>query len=291
MLQINRITAGIGAQIYAKLERFNPNQSIKERVALGMIEAAERADQIKPGETTLIEATSGNTGIGLALIAAARGYRLIIVMPDSASLERRAILRAHGAEVRLTPAVEGMTGAVARAKALVAAGPGRFSCMQFDNPANPAAHAQTADEIWESMEGRVDAFVAAVGTGGTMTGVGRRLRALNPRVRLIALEPAESPVLSGGPAAPHPIQGMGAGFISAIMDRQQLDEILAVSGAEALEMTRRLAREEGLLMGISSGAALAGAIKVAARLAADKRVATIFPDAGDRYLSGAPFGA
>ncbi len=273
------------ARILAKVESLNPAASIKDRVALAMIDAAEREGRLAPG-ATIIEPTSGNTGIGLAAIAAARGYRCILVMPDTMSSERQRLMEIYGAEVELTPGRLGMTGAIARAEELAAAS-GGFIPDQFRNPANPAVHERTTGpEIWNDSGGRVDVLVAGVGTGGTLTGVGRYLRGRNPDLHIVAVEPADSAVLSGGAPGPHPLQGIGAGFVPEVLDTSLIDRVIAVTGPEAIAAARRLARGEGLLVGISSGAAAHAAFLLASEAAhAGQCIVAILPDSGERYLS------
>jgi len=285
-VRINRLGAGLPGTVLVKLESFNPLSSVKDRIGAAMVRAAEESGRLAPGGT-IIEPTSGNTGIALAFVAAARGYRLVLTMPETMSLERRQLLRILGAELVLTEAARGMQGAVDKARELTEATPGAIMLQQFENAANPAAHqTSTAFEIWEDTDGAVDVFVAGVGTGGTVTGTGRVLKEKKPGVRIVAVEPTESPMLSEGRPAPHKIQGIGANFVPAILDRGLIDEILTVSAEEAGEMTRRLAREEGILAGISSGAALNAALKVAARPEmAGKTIVAILPDTGERYLS------
>lgn len=290
LVRLSRIGKGLPCEILGKLESKNPLGSVKDRIAWAMIRDAEERGLLRPGGI-VVEPTSGNTGIGLAFVCAIRGYRLILTMPETMSLERRAILQALGAELVLTPAEEGMAGAV-RAAHELAKRYGAFMPHQFENPANPKIHERTtAEEIWNDTEGRVDIFVAGVGTGGTITGVGRVLKARKPSVRVIAVEPAASPVLSGGKPGRHRIQGIGAGFVPKVLDRSVIDEVILVTDEEAVETTRRLAREEGLLVGISSGAAVAAALKVAARPdSAGKVLVVILPDTGERYLSTGLFG-
>ncbi len=284
ILRLNRLVED-GMEVYLKIESFNPGGSVKDRIALSMISAAEADGRLKPGDT-IVEPTSGNTGIGLAMVAAVRGYRLILVMPETMSIERRKLMAAYGAEFVLTPGNLGMKGAVEKATELVRENPGYFMPQQFENPANPAIHRQTtAREILEQMDGKVDAFVAGVGTGGTLTGVGEVLKKEIPGVRIVAVEPAASPVLSGGQPGPHKIQGIGAGFVPPVLRREVIDEIITVTNEDAMETARRLAREEGLLVGISSGAAAFAALQVARRLGQGKRVVAIAPDTGERYLS------
>jgi cysteine synthase A len=290
MVKLNRIARGMGAEVVAKLEFFNPCGSIKDRTSLWMINAAEASGRINK-DTMIIESTSGNTGIGLACVCAARGYKLTIVMPDSMSLERRKLLAALGAELVLTPGTEGMTGAVKKAEELAAAIPGSFIPQQFENPANPAAHRQsTAEEIWQDTDGTVDIIVAGVGTGGTITGTAEVLKQRKAEVKAIAVEPATSPVLSGGSAGAHNISGIGAGFIPRVLKQELLDEIIKVTDDDAAEMSRQLAREEGIVAGISSGAAVWAAVKVAGRDEnRGKLIVVILPDTGERYLSSGLF--
>jgi cysteine synthase A len=283
MVRLGRLSPQGGAAVVGKLESKNPGGSVKDRPALAMIEAAERAGRVAAG-ATIVEATSGNTGISLAMIAAVRGYRCVLVMPDDMSLERRHILRAYGADLVLTPAEDGMAGAVARAEAILKATPGAFMPRQFDNPANPDAHARTtAREILDAAGDALVAFVAGVGTGGTITGVGRVLKAERPGVRVVAVEPAASPVLSGGAAGMHGIQGIGAGFVPSVLDRSVVDAVVPVGDVAAERAAERLAREEGLLVGVSSGANVHAAIEVARGLK-DGIVVTVLCDTGERYL-------
>jgi cysteine synthase A len=290
LVRINRLNPEGNAEILAKLEYFNPAHSVKDRIGLAMIDAAERDGRIGP-DTIILEPTSGNTGIALAMVAAARGYRCAFTMPETMSKERRALLRAYGAELILTPGPDGMGGAIAKAEELASGDSRYFIPQQFNNPANPAIHrATTAEEIWNDTEGQVDIFVAGVGTGGTITGVGEVLKQRKPGVQIIAVEPAASPVLSGGAKGPHPIQGIGAGFIPAVLDTDVIDEIITVANDDAFGTAHRAAREEGLLVGISSGAALWAALQVAARPQnAGKQIVVIIPDFGERYLSTALF--
>lgn len=288
LLELNNYNKnkGLKARVIAKLEYFNPAGSVKDRVALAMIEDAEAKGLLKPG-ATLIEPTSGNTGVGLAFVSAAKGYRLILTMPDTMSLERRNLLKALGAELVLTPGADGMKGAIARAEELKAASPGSLILQQFDNPANPAMHERTTgQEIWRDTDGRVDIFVAGVGTRGTVSGVGAALKANNPKIRIVAVEPEDSPVLSGGKPAPHKIQGIGAGFVPKNYNSAVVDEVLQVSNDDAIRTGRELAKYEGLLVGISSGAAVAAAARLA-RLPENegKTIVTLLPDTGERYLS------
>ena len=286
MVRLNRIARGAKAEIYAKLEFFNPLSSVKDRIGVSMIEDAERRGLIGEG-SVIIEPTSGNTGIALAFVCAARGYRLILTMPETMSVERRKLLAVLGAELVLTPGAEGMRGAIAKAEEILADTPGGFMPQQFKNPANPAAHRETtAREIWEDTEGRADILVAGVGTGGTLTGVAEVIKERKPRFRVVAVEPEGSPVLSGGEPGPHGIQGIGAGFVPDILRADLIDEVITVSEDNAGETARRLAREEGILAGISSGAATWAALQVAGRNEnAGKMVVVIIPSCGERYLS------
>ena len=295
LVRLNRLPQAFGckAEILAKLESFNPTASVKDRIAGAMVEAAERDGTIEPGRTVLVEPTSGNTGIALAMVAAARGYRLILTMPDTMSTERRSMLRAYGAELQLTPGSEGMQGAINLARELVDEIPEAYLLQQFDNPANPAVHAQsTAEEIWSDTDGSLDAFVAGVGTGGTITGCARVLRERRPNLQVVAVEPAASPVLSGGSAGPHRIQGIGAGFVPPVFDPDLIDEVMAISDDEAMDIGRRLAREEGLLSGVSSGAAVAAALQLGQRPSMEgRRIVVILASFGERYLSTPMFSA
>ena len=288
LLELTRIerAEGLEARLLAKLESFNPGGSVKDRVSKAMIDEAEASGRLKPG-SVIIEPTSGNTGIGLASVAAARGYRVIIVMPETMSMERRQLMKAYGAELVLTEGAKGMKGAIARAEELAAEIPDSFLPGQFVNPANPAAHrASTGPEIWEDTDGQVDIFVAGVGTGGTITGVGEYLKSRNPAVRVVAVEPADSPVLGGGAAGPHRLQGIGAGFVPDVLNTEVYDEIIPVSGDDAFAAARRMGRAEGVLVGISSGAALHAAVQVAGRPEnKGKTVVVLLPDTGERYLS------
>ena len=290
LVKLNRLAPANGATIALKLEFFNPAHSVKDRIAVAMLDAAEAAGKITP-DTVVLEPTSGNTGIGLAMVCAARGYKCAFVMPETMSRERKLLLKAYGADLILTPGPEGMPGAVRKAEELAADDPRYFIPQQFENHANPAIHrATTAEEIWADTDGQVDIFVAGVGTGGTVTGVGEALKAKKPGVKVIAVEPAASPVLSGGNRGPHPIQGIGAGFVPGVLNTGVYDEIVQVPNDAALDTARRLAREEGLLVGISSGAAVWSALQVAERPEnAGKLIVVIIPSFGERYLSTALF--
>jgi len=286
LVRLNRINAGIDATIALKLEFFNPAHSVKDRIAVSMIDAAEKAGKIKP-DTIILEPTSGNTGIGLAMVAAARGYKCAFVMPETMSRERKLILKAYGADLILTPGPDGMPGAIRKAEEMAAADARYFIPQQFDNPANPEIHRKTtAEEIWRDTDGQVDIFIAGVGTGGTVTGVGEVLKERRPGVQIVAVEPDASPVLSGGQRGPHPIQGIGAGFVPAILNTHAYDEVVRVKNDDALTTARRLATEEGLLVGISSGAAVWAALEVARRPQnKGKLVVVVVPSFGERYLS------
>ena len=285
LVKLNKVTEGAAATVLGKLEFYNPSSSVKDRLGIAVVDAAEASGQLKPGGT-IVEATSGNTGIALAMVAAARGYKVVLTMPESMSLERRALLKGFGAELILTPASEGMKGAIARSEA-IAAERGAVLARQFENEANPAIHRKTtAVEIWNDTDGGVDIFVAGVGTGGTITGVGQALKERKPDVKIVAVEPAESPVLSGGSPAPHKIQGIGAGFVPPVVDTSVFDEIIQVSSADAVSTARRLATEEGILAGISSGATVAAALELAKRPEnAGKTIVVILASYGERYLS------
>ncbi|BCL76910.1 cysteine synthase [Jeongeupia sp. HS-3] len=286
LVKLNRVTAGCGATIVAKLEYMNPSHSVKDRIAVSMIDAAEAAGLIN-ADTTIVEPTSGNTGIGLAMVCAARGYKLTLTMPETMSKERRALLRGYGAELVLTPGPDGMGGAIAKAKAIVEANANHFMPQQFENPANPEIHRKTtAEELWNDTDGQIDILIAGVGTGGTITGVSEVLKARKPSFQAIAIEPDASPVLSGGAKGPHPIQGIGAGFIPAVLNTHSYDEVIRVSNDDAFATARAMARQEGILCGISAGAATWAAIEVAKRPEnAGKLIAVIIPSFGERYLS------
>lgn len=285
LIRLNRIPHPRGAAVLGKVESLNPSGSVKDRIAVAMVDAAERSGLLSPG-ATIVEPTSGNTGIGLAMVAAVKRYRLILTMPDDMSSERRSLLKRYGAELVLTPAIEGMSGAVFAAEALIRDHPEYFMPQQFTNPANPEIHRlTTGPEILAATQGNVDAFVAGIGTGGTITGVGEVLRAHNPNVIIVGVEPLSSPVLRGGRAGPHAIQGIGASFVPGVLNRSVYQELIAVSDDDAMDTARRLAREEGLLVGISSGANVYAAVKVARRLGPGKTVVTVLCDTGERYLS------
>jgi cysteine synthase A len=285
LVRLNRLSPEGGATIYGKAEFYNPGGSVKDRICLNMIDEAEQQGLLKPGGT-IVEPTSGNTGIGLALVSAVRGYKLILVMPEGMSLERASLLSSYGAQLVLTPAREGMRGSIKEAESILEQNPEYFMPNQFSNPANPAMHRKTtALEIWEALDGKVDAFVAAVGTGGTITGCGDVFKEKNPNVKIVAVEPSGSPVLSGGEAGPHKIQGIGAGFVPEVLNRSVLDQIMTVTDEEAYQTTKQLAKKEGLLVGISAGANVFAAQKVAESLGAGKNVVTILCDTGERYLS------